>query len=90
MTMKRQQELIDQLSQICSELGWDIVIPGRPEDTIVDGLIIGKEEFVQTVSEILDAAGLIDIEETEVFDQDPVTGELVEMPKMTKKINNLH
>lgn len=48
--IKRQQELITQLTLICDELGWVIGIPGSEGDDKVSGLIIGTEEFVQAVA----------------------------------------
>lgn len=44
--LKKQQMLIDTLSEACQELGWVIGICADDEETEADGLIIGPQEFV--------------------------------------------
>lgn len=47
---KKQEELIEQLSSICEELGWVIGIPSEEgSDEVVEGLILGTEKFVFAV-----------------------------------------
>ena len=48
-SVKKQQEIIEILQSVCEELGWVIGIPADDDETLVDGLIIGKEEFVYAV-----------------------------------------
>lgn len=44
---RKQYELIQQLSEIVAELGWVIGMPNG--DDMVEGLIIGEQEFVEAV-----------------------------------------
>lgn len=70
---ERQLELIQQLTEICDELGWIVGVPGEEgSDSTVPGLIIGKEEFVYEIVEAFSGPT-----EYEIFEQDE-TGELNE------------
>lgn len=67
---KTQQELIDELSEICEQLGWTIGIPlEEGDDSPVDGLLIGTESFITKV--VLELNG-----EYEMFSKE--MGEIVE------------
>jgi hypothetical protein len=47
---KKQFELIEQLAEICEELGWVVGLPAEEgHDQTVPGLIIGREKFVLEV-----------------------------------------
>lgn len=48
---KRQQELINQLSEICEELEWVVGLPDVDAEGTVPGLMIGKEDFVYELAE---------------------------------------
>jgi hypothetical protein len=52
-----KQQLMKELIDIASELGWQIAIPETEEDDTVPGLIIGEPEYVEEVLEALDNAG---------------------------------
>lgn len=49
--VKKQQEIIEILQSVCEDLGWVIGIPADDDETVVNGLIIGTEEFVYGVVE---------------------------------------
>jgi hypothetical protein len=84
MNMKKKQELIQQLCEICEQLDWVVGIPSEEgsEDT-VDGLIIGKEEFVMQVVQAF-------TDDYEVIRTNEDTGGVreVEQPKSEAKTAN--
>ena len=77
---KKQQELISQLKQICQELGWDMIVPTLEDgSTIAPGLILGNEEFCETVMAVLDAGP----DDYEGFSTEG--GEIVERENLSSK-----
>lgn len=80
MNQKRQQELITQLAEICEELEWVVGLPKEEgDDTMVPGLIIGKEEFVMQV-----VAAYTD--DYEVYAKDSATDGMHEVPPKQEEI----
>lgn len=49
---KTAKELVDELIDICEQLGWVVGIPSTNEGTEYDteGLIVGEEQFVLSVA----------------------------------------
>lgn len=43
------KELLEKLGEVCSEMGWSLAIIGGEEDEMVVGLVIGEDDFVQSV-----------------------------------------
>lgn len=79
MNSKLQKELINQLADICEQLGWSIGVPADNENDPVDGLIIGTEEFIMSVVEIIDQ------ESVEVFSKESTEQEFSEPTVINKK-----
>lgn len=71
---KRQQELIEQLSNICAELGWVVALPENVD--MVPGLIIGDEVFVNEVVQAYYGDAF------EVFTRDQMEDNMKEVPKL--------
>jgi hypothetical protein len=66
---EKQKELIEDLAAIVEELGWIIAIPQvEGDETSVNGLIIGTEEFLSNVlAQVETEAEVVE------FDTDPKT-----------------
>jgi hypothetical protein len=43
----KRAELLTQLGNIATELGWSIIVPISPLDQKVDGIILGTTEFLE-------------------------------------------
>lgn len=77
----KQQQLINQLKEICQELGWIMVLPVAEDDTQpAPGLILGTEDFVEIVMDVLDGAGE---DNYEAFSTQG--DEVVERPELSSK-----
>lgn len=48
-----REQLFKELIEIVEELGWNVAIPQVEEDDEVPGLVIGKAEYVDAVTEAL-------------------------------------
>lgn len=79
---KRQQQLIEQLADICSELEWVVALPVDAEK--VPGIIMGNEEFVNEVVRAYYG------EDYELFTKEQVEDKMKEVPKLPagKKAND--
>jgi len=76
---RKQQELIEQLSSICEELGWVIGIPSEEgSEEVVEGLIIGTEKFVYAVVDAFKA-------EYEVYSKNIGDDEMTQLPAPQSK-----
>ena len=72
MNKSRKYELIQELSDIVAELGWNIAI--QDDEELVDGLIIGTEEYILNVLNnptygMVDLGGVGDVFEILEFDE---------------------
>lgn len=77
---KKQQEVIEMLQAICEEMGWVIGIPTEEgSDEIVEGLIIGTEEFVRGVVESVQS-------NYEMYAKDVAEDSVKEIPAPKKKV----
>lgn len=77
---KKQQEIIDMLQSICEEMGWVIGIPSDEDsDEVVDGLIIGTEEFVYSVVSAVRG-------DHEIFSKNIGEENMKELPAPKKKV----
>ena len=77
----KQQMLINQLKEICQELGWIMVLPVAENDMQpAPGLILGTEEFVDVVMQVLDGT------EENDYEAFGMTGdEVTERPDLSSK-----
>ena len=73
---KSQMQFINELSELCAELGWVVSLPDN--EKMISGLIIGTKPFVEEVSEQYYGPAYTIIETG-------ASGDLVEGPP-TKKI----
>ncbi len=80
MNAKLQKELIDQLAEICEQLGWSIGVPADDENQPVEGLIVGTEEFIMSIVESMDAEASM-----EVFSKESTEEEFSEPVLLDKK-----
>ncbi len=77
---KKQQEMIDALQAICEEMGWVVGIPTEEgSDEIVDGIILGTEEFVYGVVDSVQ-------KNYEFFSKNLAEEEMKELPPPKKKV----
>ena len=76
---KTQKELIDELAEICGELGWAVGVPADDDTQPVEGLIIGTEKFILEIVQSMDA------ETVEVFSKESTENEFSEPISIDKK-----
>ena len=76
---KSQAELINELADICEQLGWAIGVPADNESEMVNGLIVGTEDFIYHIIQAFDG------EAVEVYSKDEGTGEISEPQLLEKK-----
>lgn len=76
---KTQIELINQLAEICEKLGWAIGVPADDDTEMVSGLIVGTEEFINSVIQYMDA------ETVEVFSKEEGSESFTEPAVIDKK-----
>lgn len=77
---KNQFELIQQLADICAELGWEIAIP--TQDEIIPGLIVGNPQFIDDVAPVITEMSGADT--YEVFSDNPHSEGLIEITEIVK------
>lgn len=85
---KNQFELIQQLSDICAELGWEIAIP--TQDEVIPGLVVGNPEFIDDIAPLI--AEQLGSETYEVFSDNPNADGLMEVKDFSrgKKSESYH
>ncbi len=47
-------QLFKELIDIIHELGWSVALPNVDEDSIVPGMIIGEQEYIDSIVDQLD------------------------------------
>ena len=48
----KKTELIQELADVCAELGWVFILPTGVEHEYVPGLVLGQAEFVINVGDL--------------------------------------